>query len=320
MNSAFVNSAPLAMSWSDEILRDAGYGRPAGEPRASSLDEGGAVARITEIVAGRSWRPEWIILQGGRWRWVGLPAKAFLIETETEKFLWDTGYSRHFFTQATNIYRLFRLASRVRLGSGEDARVQLERSGTSARELTSIVVSHFHTEQVAGLADFTGLPVYASPAAWRSIENVSGLRAVRRGYIPALVPAVSHGDRRLVDSLETVALPEELYPFTTGFALSADRTVIVVDLPGHASGQIGAFVKTLAGWELIASDAAWDAQAFSSEKLHLPSSLAIAFQDDRAAYVRTLERLQTLHRKGIRIRLSHGRDPAARGSKRRRRG
>ena len=297
-------------SWTDELRREAGALTGSGDGDDGDLP--GRAARITEFNVGRARQFEGMLLRDGRSSWRTFPAKAFLIETGRQKFIWDTGYARHFFTQAVGIYRLYRLLAPVRLGSGEDLRVQMERSGTSARELTALVVSHFHVDHIAGLADFAGLPVYASRAAWRSIDGVSGVKAMRQGLIPALVPAHSHGDRRVIDGLDTVSLPDELRPFTVGLALSADRNVILVELPGHARGQIGAFVKTVDGWELIASDAAWDARAFSGDALRGPSDFMMRFQDDKAAYMKTLGRLQALYRNGIRIRLSHDRRPGGR--------
>ncbi|MDQ6684271.1 MAG: MBL fold metallo-hydrolase [Pseudomonadota bacterium] len=306
----------MATSWTDEILRS--DGRPPVAASRAQIDASQApgAARIVEFVVGRCRYSQSTLLEIGGDERVDVPTRAYLIESGNEKFIWDTGYARHFYTQTTGLYRLYRWVTPARLGSGQDLRVQLERGGISVRVLDAVIVSHFHADHVAGLADFTGLPVYATRAAWDSIDQVSGLRALRQGHIPALVPAAAHGDRRFVDSLETVALPDELRPFTAGWALSADRNVIVVELPGHARGHIGAFVRTTAGWELLAADAAWDARAFNGEKVRGPGALAKWLLDDPVAYRRSLERLQALHRNGIRIRLSHERGAVSRETER----
>ena len=75
-------------------------------------------------------------------------------------------------------------------------------------------------------------------------------------------------------------------------------------LPGHAAGQIGAFVLTAEGWTLLASDAAWAPQSYL--QLRGPSRLAHLLMDDPSAYYQTLRRLQLLQQGGkVSIQLCH---------------
>lgn len=264
------------------------------------------MATLREFFVGHCNHPECMVLQGGSLRAREFPARAWLIESRGKRILWDTGYAQHFFTQARGIYRLYAAVTPAHLSEGEDLVSQLRRADIDPTTLDALVLSHMHADHVAGLADFPGVPLYAAQAAWDSIEGVAGLRALLQAHIPGLMPADQHAQGLAVEGLQKVALPLELAPFDRGWALTDE--VVCIPLPGHARGHLGVFVRTDAGWELIASDAAWDRQAY--ESLRGPSRLAFLIQDDRQAYYETLRKLQTLHRQGIRIHLSHAPRPA----------
>lgn len=72
--------------------------------------------------------------------------------------------------------------------------------------------------------------------------------------------------------------------------------VILVPLPGHAVGHIGAFILTDNGWVLLASDAAWS--PLSYQQLRGPSRIANLLMADSRAYYQTLQRLNHLWRTG----------------------
>lgn len=261
------------------------------------------MARITQFIVGSCRHPECMVLQGGSFRSREFPSRAYLIEAGEERVLWDTGYADHFFQQAKGIYRAYAKVTPVHLPPAEGLLEQLRGHGLGVGDLSVIAVSHFHADHVAGLADFKGVPVVASWAAWESIKGVTGLRALLRAHIPALVPDWVAERRVDMDMLRTVRLPPQLFPFIEGYALTLDGSVVAVPLPGHARGHMGAFVRTDAGWELLASDAAWDRRAY--EEMRMPNDLAFLIQDSRAEYQTTLKKLHHLHNKGVRIRLSH---------------
>ena len=102
-----------------------------------------------------------------------------------------------------------------------------------------------------------------------------------------------------------MALPALLAPFDRGYALpGSEGQIVLVPLPGHAAGHIGAFILTDAGWTLLASDAAWSPQSYQT--LRGPSRLANLVMDDAVAYTRTLERLNQLWAGGqVNILLCH---------------
>jgi len=123
--------------------------------------------------------------------------------------------------------------------------------------------------------------------------------------VPGLIPDGFETRLSFVESFTQISLPAELAPFAWGYALPESRgEVVLVPLPGHAAGQIGAFVLTGEGWTLLASDAAWAPQGYRD--LRGPSRLAHLLMDDSAAYYQTLRNLQQLQSGSkVSIRLCH---------------
>ena len=100
-------------------------------------------------------------------------------------------------------------------------------------------------------------------------------------------------------------LPAQLAPFECGYLLpESNGEIILVPLPGHAAGHIGAFVLTDNGWTLLAGDAAWAPANY--RELRGPSPLAHLVMSDSHAYYHTLGQLHQLWQNGVvEIRLCH---------------
>ena len=109
----------------------------------------------------------------------------------------------------------------------------------------------------------------------------------------------------MLNAFDGVDLPAELHPFEHGWELpDSNGEIVLVALPGHAAGHLGAFILQDDGWTLLASDAAWCPDNY--QKLRGPSRLASLIMDDSAAYYRTLNQLNQLWRGGkVRILLCH---------------
>lgn len=234
------------------------------------------------------------------------PARAYGITVANRLWLWDTGYSRHFKDcTAESVFRLYPLITPVRFESRDALAAQLERQGIAVRDVAGVILSHFHADHVAGVRDFAGVEMYCSEAAWAGIRGVSGFRALRRGFVPGLLPEDFPGRVRFTDDFAARKLPPELAPFTQGRELpGSDGHVFLVDLPGHARGHLGVFVNTGSGWVLLAGDAAWTPRNYTD--LREPALPARFVMDDYTRYRQTLFDLHQLHTNGkVRIFLCH---------------
>ncbi|MGF6721760.1 glyoxylase-like metal-dependent hydrolase (beta-lactamase superfamily II) [Paraburkholderia sp. GAS41] len=264
------------------------------------------MATITVFEAGYCTHRACMALKGAGLATCRFPARAYLIETARQRWLWDTGYAQHFLDHTkSGLFSLYRRVTPVYFDSKQAVASQLKARGIQPRDLTAVILSHFHGDHIAGLRDLQGVPTYLSGAGWHATRGLRGVSALRKGFVPGLIPPDFESSTVFVERFEQVTLPAELEPFRQGFGLpGAPTEVILVELPGHAAGHLGAFVSTAEGWVLLASDAAWSPKSY--QQLVGPSVIAHAIMDSPAQYHQTLRDLNALHTSGnARICLTH---------------
>lgn len=262
-----------------------------------------AVIRPFEV--GYCTHPACVALRGAGLATRKFPARAYLLETRSGPYLWDTGYAEQFYEQATGIYRLYRWVTPVYYEHGQAHLIQqLAAHGVRAADLRAILISHFHADHIAGLADYPDVPLYASHEAVAAVIGLTGWRALRKAFIPGLLPADAESRLHYFEAKAPKSLPAALHPFQFGWPIDPHEELWVVPLPGHAEGHVGLFVQTPSGWALLAADAAWAPEAYQS--LRGPSELSFLIQHNRKAYYDTLHKLHQLHHEArIPIHLSH---------------
>jgi len=261
------------------------------------------MAEITCFRTGYCRHPSCITLTGSGMRRRTYHAHAYLLRTAQGTMLFDTGYAAHFHDAASaGAYRLYSLVTPATCAA--PLREQLRAHGTDPDAIDTIVVSHFHADHIAGLRDFPRARVICSGDAWRAVRGRTGFAAVRRAYLPALVPDGLEARLVLLEGGNREALPQALDPLERGHHLIQDE-VFAVDLPGHARGHIGLCVRDERGtWTLLAADAAWHHESLCTPRG--PSILSFLVQHDRRAYYRTLDLLRQVQARGVvRIRLTH---------------
>lgn len=262
------------------------------------------MAEIHTFEVGYCTHPACMALKGASWRSRAFPARAYLLMTREGPYLFDTGYAEHFREQARGIYAPYRWVTPVHYQHDTDCLItQLKCFGLSVKDLRAILISHFHADHYAGLKDYPGIPIVASQAAIDSIRHLRGLAALHKAFIPALLPTDFAERLTALECRPVRTLPVQLTPFTQAWPLDTQGELLAVGLPGHARGQIGVFVQTASGWQLLAADAAWAPEAYQA--LRGPSELSFVIQDNRTEYYQTLQALNTLYQNGIPIHLTH---------------
>lgn len=264
------------------------------------------MAKITVFEVGYCTHIGCMALKGAGMRVCKFPSRAYLLEIGDRRWLWDTGYSSWFkhYTRA-GIFRLYRQMTPVWFDPAQSLNRQLHAQGLVVGDISAIILSHFHADHIAGLRDFQNVACICSGKGWGQVRALRGFSALRQAFVPGLIPPDFESSLRFIENFETLTLPDALAPFELGYVLPESHgQIVLVPLPGHAAGHIGAFVLTDDGWTLLAADAAWSPANY--RELRGPSRLANMVMSDPVAYYHTLEQLNRLWRKGeVNIRLCH---------------
>lgn len=259
---------------------------------------------VTLLAAGSCTHPEHFVLRNRVLRPLRFPATFALIRhPEQGVVLFDSGYSARFLAATRRLpERLYRWITPVSIPAQESAAALLAARGIDPGEVRTIVLSHFHADHIGGLQDFPRARFVFFEASWRAVRDLRGLGALRRGFLPALLPSDFAERAAPLDTSRPRALPPELAAFGCGHDLFGDGSVLAVELAGHAAGQMGLVLRLSSGalWFLVA-DACWTSRCYR-ERIR-PHPLTRLLFDDTRAYCRTLERISELHERSPEIRI-----------------
>ena len=286
-------------------------GAPAGSDEAvvDLYAPGGARVELTLLSAGNTWAPRWALGHAG-WKRVPVPARLALLEHPTYgPVLFDSGYSTHFkVATRRGPFLLYPLATPVGVTPEEDAASQLTTRGVDPLAVRVVVLSHLDPDHVGGLRDFPNARFVCSWRAWDAVAGKRGLRALKARYLPGLFPP-DMGARLIL--LPDPAGPRlrELGPTLDLFG---DGSLLLVSLPGHAPGHLGALIRPTEGDRvLMLGDACWTQRQIESEPIR--HGLHRFICEDKPAQDITYRRLKAFHEVEPRIRMvpAHEIDPAA---------
>jgi glyoxylase-like metal-dependent hydrolase (beta-lactamase superfamily II) len=275
---------------------------------------GGTIRRRLLLNAGSVRAPEFVVTPGGGLRYSWQPCLFALVEHAREGIgLFDTGHAHRFF-EATREwpYSIYRRITRVRMAPEEDAVRQLAALGISAPDVRWIVISHFDPDHIGGLRDFPAARIICLKSAYHAIAGKRGMAALRARLLPNLLP--DDMERRLMLLPEIEGAP--IGPFTSSLDLFGDGGIRLVDLPGHAEGQVGAFLRAEDGADwFLAADGCWNRATISPEARHTPPvNLHRAIAVNRRLQDQTYEHLRQLGRSLPRVVLIPSHCPEAAAS------
>ena len=247
------------------------------------------------LQAGHCLQREGAAMRGAPMRTIPFPALFGLIEHPSEgPILFDTGYSQAFLT-ATEPFpeRFFRWTTPMVLAPGADAASQLKRRNIEPRDVSHVVVSHFHADHVAGLRDFPGATIHCARAGHEDILRRGRFSAVKKGLLRALLPDDLAARAAYFEDRPRVRPPAEVDLFEDAVDLFADGRMIMLPLPGHCIGQWGLLVWDEArGPMFFVADAAYSTRGIKENRP--PPYMTNAMLGDPAAIVATLDRLHRL--------------------------
>jgi glyoxylase-like metal-dependent hydrolase (beta-lactamase superfamily II) len=248
------------------------------------------IERLVTFPAGEAHFPERAVMRGGRLSPVTLPATVAAMRHATEGWvLFDTGYAQHVLDEAKRwpeaLYPWV-----IPFSVPVSAADQLRARGIDPADVRHVLISHLHPDHIGGLKDFPNAVLHCPQRAWDVNAPATGAARMRLAFMPGLLPADFHDRVQWIGGLTG----QGAGPFPATGDLFGDGSIRLVALPGHAAGQVGAFVEVGGRRVLLAADAAWLTRGI--DELRPPSRVTWLIVDDPRALNDTLMRLHHLRR------------------------
>ncbi|KGP64119.1 Zn-dependent hydrolase [Legionella norrlandica] len=242
---------------------------------------------------------ERMTLQSGMLKQREYPSTCALINHPEKGFiLFDTGYSHRFFQLTQRFpFSLYRYLTPVTLK--KSLKDQLKDQNIAPTDINYVVISHFHSDHIAGLSDFPNAHFICHPDGLESIRYKSKFRALLKGFLPDLLPSDFY-QRTIILGNRKVKLEPSLHPFRYGYDVFGDKRLIAIPLPGHAKGHIGLYFKAETEVFLIA-DSCWHQETF--KELIYPSHLTYLIHDNKEEYINTIKNLHELYKSNKNIEI-----------------
>lgn len=201
--------------------------------------------------------------------------------------LFDTGYSPRFFEATARFpHSLYAKMTPVETCAELSAVNVLAANGIDPNSIQRILLSHFHADHTCGLRDFADIDIVCSQRGYDNIRNAKGLAALKRAFVPDLMPSDLHQRFFGIDVFHDPGVG----PFERTHDFFGDGSVRLVDLSGHAAGQLGVLVQRNEGDRvLLAADACWTSQTIVNDlRLTTPFRLLADNAKEAAATTRKL--------------------------------
>lgn len=246
---------------------------------------------------------EAMVMRGGKWSAVDFPARWLLLEhPQHGPMVVDTGYAQRVLDACRHWpFSIYARMTPMFMPPEEACVLQLERHGIAASDVRHVIITHFHADHLGGLKDFPNATFHASKEAWKSVRHLQGFAALRKAFIPSLLPENFESRLELFDLKPPRASSPRPLPELEGIDILGDGTVKAIPLPGHAKGQFGVYFEGLEGPVLWAADAAWRHETIRQKKK--PKRIAGIVMDSWTEFVQTVEMLSQLE--GVEILLCH---------------
>jgi glyoxylase-like metal-dependent hydrolase (beta-lactamase superfamily II) len=252
------------------------------------------VIKLSLINTGYCITHEHMVLRGGLRRTYKCYVLVAVLEHPTQGvWLFDTGYAPRVLQSFQKFpFQIYGSLTPVTTQESWSVKAQLK------KEVAGIIISHFHADHLGGLLDFPSAKFVCSQEAFSLVHNKTGLAALKCGFIPDLLPPDFQVRTTFITDFSAPSLPI----FVENHDLFGDGSVRLVQLPGHARGQLGAWVETNQGSVLLAADGAWHSRSFRENCIPhwLPLTL---FFDDAKTTVDTIAKLHRLHLEFPKVRI-----------------
>lgn len=193
---------------------------------------------------------------------------ALLEHEDLGYILFDTGYSPMFYNATKHFPdRLYRWATPVYINDEETAANQLSAIDILPTQIKYVIISHFHADHIAGMADFSNAKFVCARQGYQQFASATRSNGVFNGLLKLLAPDDIAERMLYVEDIGRSGISEDGLTF---YDLFDKEDLRVVMLPGHARSMMGMFMSINNQTTLFATDASWDSVAFAANILPLP--------------------------------------------------
>lgn len=220
--------------------------------------------KIRFVSAGSARVSLGLFVKGAGRRKVRFPMLCALIEREDDLVLFDTGIGTRFETEMRPlVYRgnwfFSRFIMPTEFDPSRDALVrQLPALGFDPADVKHVIVSHLHWDHAGGMRDLPDATFTVNRREWEDAIARKGLALMSGGYIKDQFEGVGLD----IDLIDTD--PDRPYlGFPASHDVFGDGSMVLVDLPGHAPGQVGMVVNLPSGRRFF----------FTGDAFYFPESL-----------------------------------------------
>ena len=242
------------------------------------------------LYTGYCMAPEAIAIKSGKRKSIRFHANVVLIKHPTEGYiLFDTGYAPRFFEVTAKWPEKMQALSTPAVIEEEWSVIhQLKEKGISSQDIPHLVISHYHADHISGLKDFPHSRFYSMKSAYDQMQKHKGFAGVRRGLISKLMPE-DIGERiSFFDEWKQEARTDT---FAFHYDMFEDGSIRIVQLPGHARGQIGLLLNEGNDEPVfLAADGFWLTDSLDQNVL--PNSIVKLFFDDWKAYKESFQKIR----------------------------
>jgi len=226
------------------------------------------------------------------------PSGVYLYDNgASRRVLFDTGYAAPPWRAGLTGF-LYRVLVPPRISRELTASAQLAAAGIDPASVTDVIVSHLHPDHIGGLRDFPGARVVVTEEAVSLVKEHRVLDGVLTRLLPVPFPPARARilGRKEFRTVEVGSPPVRV----DAVDLCGDGAVLIIDLPGHQFGQVGAIIDNRV---VLAADSAWghDLADGAARLRTIPRHL----NHDRDAYARTTALLVALAASGLTVVYSH---------------
>jgi N-acyl homoserine lactone hydrolase len=213
------------------------------------------------------------------------PVPVFLLEHPTHgALLVDTGYAAD---SQVNPKRTLGSTSWLFPHRSYDVNALLERAGVKPADISTVVMTHLHSDHASGAERFPDATFIADHREWE-IGDRGGLGIRKGGYVPGIIRTIKR--REMLDYTGPRAAP--LGPFNATIDLFGDGSVVLCSTPGHAPGHQSVLVRLGSGGEVLLTGDAADLRSMVDD----PQPTAVMWSpSDFMASLEAIQRYTKLH-------------------------